>query len=247
MNRRAGEENILATGATDLILPPAGGLRFYRPGVVLLIALTVVLDGLDNQMLGLAAPALLHEWSLPRGVLGGIFALGFVGMALGTLGAGQIGDTRGRRVALLLGVVVFGVATLATGFVAQVWQLAALKMLAGVGLGGVPGTAAAMIAEFTVARWRSLAVTFGVVCVSIGGILGGAMAAQILPALGWRWLFWSSGAGTLVIALLLVRLLPESPGFLARHPARRAELERVLGRLGEHLPQQPAETACRRL
>jgi AAHS family 4-hydroxybenzoate transporter-like MFS transporter len=40
--------------------------------VVLLIALTVVLDGLDNQMLGLAAPALLHEWGLPRSVLGGI-------------------------------------------------------------------------------------------------------------------------------------------------------------------------------
>jgi AAHS family 4-hydroxybenzoate transporter-like MFS transporter len=43
--------------------------------------LTVVLDGLDNQMLGLAAPA-LQEWGLQRGVLGGIFALGFVGMAL---------------------------------------------------------------------------------------------------------------------------------------------------------------------
>lgn len=236
MNRRAGEETVLATGVTELILPPAGGLRFYRPGVVLLIALTVVLDGLDNQMLGLAAPALLHEWGLPRGVLGGIFALGFVGMALGTLGAGQIGDARGRRVALLLGVAVFGLATLATGFVSAVWQLAALKMLAGVGLGGVPGTAAAMIAEFTVARWRSLAVTFGVVCVSIGGILGGTAAAEILPALGWRWLFWSSGAGTLVIALALVRLLPESPGFLARHPARRAELAQVLGRLGEVLP-----------
>lgn len=236
MNRRAGEETVLATGETELILPPAGGLRFYRPGVVLLIALTVVLDGLDNQMLGLAAPALLHEWGLPRGVLGGIFALGFVGMALGTLGAGQIGDARGRRVALLLGVAVFGLATLVTGFVSAVWQLAALKMLAGVGLGGVPGTAAAMIAEFTVARWRSLAVTFGVVCVSIGGILGGTAAAEILPALGWRWLFWSSGAGTLVIALALVRLLPESPGFLARHPARRAELAQVLGRLGEALP-----------
>jgi AAHS family 4-hydroxybenzoate transporter-like MFS transporter len=56
-------------------------------------------------------------------------------------------------------------------FAGAVWQLALLKALAGVGLGGVPGTAAAMIAEFTTARWRSLAVTFGVVCVSIGGFL----------------------------------------------------------------------------
>ncbi|WP_245653839.1 MFS transporter [Novosphingobium rosa] len=224
-----------ATGVTS---PRKGAAGAYRLGVVLLVALTVVLDGLDNQMLGLAAPALLHEWGLARGVLGGIFALGFVGMALGTLAAGQIGDTRGRRIALLLGVTVFGLATLATGFAATVWQLALLKTLAGVGLGGVPGTAAAMIAEFSTARWRSLAVTFGVVCVSIGGILGGSAAAAILPALGWRWLFWCSGVVTLVVALALIRLLPESPGFLARHSGRRAELARVLDRLGEVAPPQ---------
>ncbi|WP_241127487.1 MFS transporter [Novosphingobium terrae] len=227
----------MAGYATGVASPRKGAAGAYRLGVVLLVALTVVLDGLDNQMLGLAAPALLHEWGLERGVLGGIFALGFVGMALGTLAAGQIGDTRGRRIALLLGVAVFGLATLATGFASAVWQLALLKMLAGVGLGGVPGTAAAMIAEFSTARWRSLAVTFGVVCVSIGGILGGSAAAAILPALGWRWLFWCSGVLTLVVVLALIRLLPESPGFLARHPARRAELEQVLDRLGEMLPR----------
>lgn len=207
----------MAIGATDRLLPAAGGTRFYRLAVVLMIAATVVLDGLDNQMLGLAAPALLREWGLGRGVLGGIFALGFLGMAVGTLAAGQIGDQHGRRVALLLGVALFGAATLATGFAGTVWHLALLKALAGVGLGGVPGTAAAMIAEFTTARWRSLAVTFGVVCVSIGGILGGGMATAILPLLGWRWLFWSSGVLTLAFVLLLLRLLPESPGFLARY------------------------------
>ncbi|NOW48750.1 AAHS family 4-hydroxybenzoate transporter-like MFS transporter [Novosphingobium sp. SG751A] len=212
---------------------PARGVWLYRLGVVMLIALTVVLDGLDNQMLGLAAPALLHEWGLERSVLGGIFALGFVGMALGTLLAGQIGDQYGRRVALLLGVALFGAATLATGCAGAVWHLALLKALAGVGLGGVPGTAAAMIAEFTTARWRSLAVTFGVVCVSIGGILGGGMAATLLPLLGWRWLFWASGALTMVVALFLLRCLPESPGFMARDANRRDELARLLRRLGE--------------
>lgn len=223
----------MALGATEMPRRPARGVRLYRLGVVMLIALTVVLDGLDNQMLGLAAPALLHEWGLERSILGGIFALGFVGMALGTLLAGQIGDQYGRRVALLLGVALFGAATLATGYAGAVWHLALLKALAGVGLGGVPGTAAAMIAEFTTARWRSLAVTFGVVCVSIGGILGGGMAATLLPLLGWRWLFWASGALTMVVALILLRCLPESPGFMARDATRRDELARLLRRLGE--------------
>lgn len=230
--------------ATEIPRRPARGVRLYRLGVVMLIALTVVLDGLDNQMLGLAAPALLHEWGLERSILGGIFALGFVGMALGTLLAGQIGDQHGRRVALLLGVALFGAATLVTGYAGAVWHLALLKALAGVGLGGVPGTAAAMIAEFTTARWRSLAVTFGVVCVSIGGILGGGMAATLLPLLGWRWLFWASGALTMVVALILLRCLPESPGFMARDANRRDELVRLLRRLGEISAAPPPRAAA---
>jgi AAHS family 4-hydroxybenzoate transporter-like MFS transporter len=56
-------------------------------------------------------------------------------MAVGTLTVGHIGDAQGRRVALLLGVGVFGLATLATGFAGAVWQLALLKAMAGVGLG----------------------------------------------------------------------------------------------------------------
>ena len=52
---------------------------------VLMIAATVILDGLDNQMLGLAAPSLLKEWDISREALGSVFALGFVGMTIGTL------------------------------------------------------------------------------------------------------------------------------------------------------------------
>mgnify|MGYP002760030700 FL=1 len=115
---------------------------------VLMIAATVILDGLDNQMLGLAAPSLLKQWGIGREALGSVFALGFVGMAVGTLTSGWVGDRFGRRGALIIGVAIFGVATLLTGFADALWQVAILKMLAGVGLGGVPGTASAMIAEF---------------------------------------------------------------------------------------------------
>jgi len=203
---------------------------------VLMIAATVILDGLDNQMLGLAAPSLIKEWGIDRQALGAVFALGFVGMAVGTLASGWVGDRFGRRSALLFGVGLFGIATLTTGFSQSVFQIAAFKMLAGVGLGGVPGTASAMIAEFTPARWRSVAVTFGVVCVSIGGILGGVAASMILPGLGWRWLFYIGGAVTLVFTVLLWRFLPESPRFLAARPARRGELSAMLRRIGHPDP-----------
>jgi AAHS family 4-hydroxybenzoate transporter-like MFS transporter len=134
--------------------------------------LTVVLDGWTIRCSGWPRQ-LLHEWGLERSVLGGIFALGFVGMALGTLAAGQIGDRSGGAWrccwASRCSARDAGDRICRSGLAAGAAQSAGRCRL-----GGVPGTAAAMIAEFTTARWRSLAVTFGVVCVSIGGILGGA-------------------------------------------------------------------------
>ena len=88
----------------------------YQIWSVLMIAATVILDGLDNQMLGLAAPSLLQEWGIDRTALGSVFALGFVGMAIGTLTSGWVGDRFGRRGALIIGVAIFGIATLLTGF-----------------------------------------------------------------------------------------------------------------------------------
>ncbi|WP_235037872.1 MULTISPECIES: MFS transporter [unclassified Novosphingobium] len=207
---------------------------------ILMIAATVILDGLDNQMLGLAAPSLLKEWGIGRETLGTVFALGFVGMGIGTLTSGYVGDRFGRRGALIIGVAIFGIATLLTGFSNALWQVALLKTVAGVGLGGVPGTASAMIAEFTPVRWRSVAVTFGVVCVSIGGILGGVAAALILPGLGWRWLFYIGGVVTMLFVALLHFILPESPRYLAERPERADELDRILRRIGHPDPASAA-------
>lgn len=226
---------IIATDRDAKGLLDDAPMSSFQVWTVLMIAATVVLDGLDNQMLGLAAPSLLKEWAIGREALGGVFALGFVGMAIGTLAAGYIGDRFGRRGALLAGVALFGLATLLTGASTSLWHIAALKTLAGVGLGGVPGTASAMIAEFTPTRWRSVAVTFGVVCVSIGGILGGIAAAAVLPVLGWRWLFYLAGAATIAFTVLLHFILPESPRFLESRPERRAQYERLMCRIG-HAP-----------
>ncbi|MGE4409320.1 MAG: MFS transporter [Sphingobium sp.] len=220
-------------------------LSYYQIWTILMIAATVILDGLDNQMLGLAAPSLIKEWGISRDALGFIFALGFVGMAIGTLTSGFIGDRFGRRNALLIGVAIFGAATFATGFSTELWHIAALKTLAGIGLGGVPGTASAMIAEFTPARWRSVAVTFGVVCVSIGGILGGVAAALILPALGWRWLFYLGGVLTISFTTLLWFILPESPRYLLERPERRTELDAILHRIGHPAPVTVRPAAAR--
>ena len=84
-----------------------------------------------------------------------------------------------------------------------------LRFLAGLGIGGALPTATTLAAEFTPARKRTLAVTATIVCVPLGGMLAGIYASHIIPAYGWRALFWIGGALPAVFGVLLVALLPE--------------------------------------
>jgi AAHS family 4-hydroxybenzoate transporter-like MFS transporter len=93
-----------------------------------------------------------------------------------------------------------------------------------------------MTAEFTPARRRTLAITATIVCVPLGGMLAGVFASFILPAFGWRALFFLGGLLPVALGILLVFTLPESPRFLARRPGRWLELSKLLGRMSRPTP-----------
>jgi MFS transporter, AAHS family, 4-hydroxybenzoate transporter len=204
----------------------------YQKWLVLLTAIAVVSDGVDNQLLGVSIPTIMKEWSVPRGAFSPIISLGYVGMMLGGAGAGIAGDRLGRRTALLSTLIVFGAATLGAAFANGTGSLAALRLLAGVGLGGAIPNAATLAAEFVPTSWRSLAVTLTIVCVPLGATIAGLLGSQMLAHSGWRLLFLIGGVIPLALAVVLWFLLPESPRYLARHPARRPELVRLLRRMG---------------
>jgi AAHS family 4-hydroxybenzoate transporter-like MFS transporter len=77
-----------------------------------------------------------------------------------------------------------------------------------------------------------VAVKLTIVCVPLGGMLGGLIAARVLPAYGWRTLYQIGGALPLLFALVLWWLLPESPRFLAQRRSGWPDLCRLLGRMG---------------
>jgi AAHS family 4-hydroxybenzoate transporter-like MFS transporter len=204
----------------------------YQQWLVALTALTIIFDGIDNQLLGVTIPSIMADWTVPRGAFAPVVAFGFLGMLMGGAAAGVIGDRLGRKVALLGSMVLFGLATLAVAGAGSVGALIVLRLIAGVGLGGAMPNAAALAAEYVPVRRRALAVTLTIVCVPLGGTLAGLVAIPALPALGWRALFLMGGIVPLLTALLLLRLLPESPRYLAARPARWPELREQLRRMG---------------
>ncbi len=180
-------------------------------GVLLLLALAILFDGVDNQVLGLVAPAILAEWQLDKAAFAPVLAVGQFGMMMGTLLGGLWGDRVGRKQALLCCVLLFGATTLVMSFVDTVEALFLLRFAAGIGMGGALPNAAALAAEWTPPRYRVVAVTITIVCIPLGGVVGGALAAEVLPAQGWRAMMQWAGALPLALLLFLWRGLPDDP------------------------------------
>jgi MFS transporter, AAHS family, 4-hydroxybenzoate transporter len=207
----------------------------YQKFLILATAVTIVLDGVDNQLLPNAVPTLIQEWGRPRREFTDALAIGPFGMMLGGLFGGIVGDRWGRRPALLGSVLTFGAFTAALAFVNTIEALAVIRFLAGVGLGGAMPNAATLASEYVPARNRPLAVTLTIVSIPLGGALAGELAAMVIPAFGWRVLFAAGGLVAIVVAALLWGLLPESPSFLARHRVRWPQLIGVLRRAGHEV------------
>lgn len=208
----------------------------YQKLLIFGTALTIILDGVDNQLLPNAVPTLINEWGRPRADFTDALALGPFGMMIGGLIGGVLGDRLGRRTALLLSVLTFAVLTLAIAFVDSIGMLGALRFLAGVGLGGAMPNAATLASEYVPRRQRPFAVTLTIVCIPLGGVLAGELAARVIPAYGWRALFIIGGIVPIVLAMVLWKVLPESPRFLAGRRARWPELTRTLRRIGHDVP-----------
>jgi AAHS family 4-hydroxybenzoate transporter-like MFS transporter len=200
--------------------------------VLVFAALAMVVDGLANQVIALAVPSLMKAWRLPHSGFANVLAAGLFGVLAGNLLGGVLGDRFGRRKALIGSILLFGFATAAMGLANDRLGLTVARALGGLGVGGAIPNATAMIAEFTPARRRSIAIAMSMMFIAVGGVVSGLLAAWLLPWVGWRGLFFWGGALPIAIAILFVAVLPESPRFLHRAPHRKTELVKLLGRFG---------------
>ncbi len=208
----------------------------YQKLLILATALTIILDGVDNQLLGNAVPSLMKEWSLTRGAFSTVLALSPLGMMFGGALGGMLGDRIGRRTALLGSVISFAGLTLAISMVNGLLMLGILRFLAGLGLGGAMPNAAALSSEYAPRRQRPFAVTLTIVCIPLGGTLAAMLSARVIPLYGWRMLFVLGGIIPILLGLILLKCLPESPRYLAGRKERWPELINLLRRLGHAVP-----------
>lgn len=156
---------------------------------VLVAWLFVVFDGYDLIVYGTVTGALMQEWNLTPGQAGTIGSSAFVGMMIGALVAGRVSDAIGRRKTILACGVILSVFTGLCAVATGPWMFGILRLLAGLGLGGLVPSANALAADVVPVRWRASVATLMMSGVPIGGSAAALIGIPVIPAMGWRPMF----------------------------------------------------------
>src|ERR1700758_589020 len=129
-----------------------GGLQIR---VAALCALVQICDGYDVNAIGVSVPSLTHAWNLPGPAFTWAFTWSSIGIMIGALSAGPIGDRIGRKPLLLASVTIFGIASLLSAFAPSLIVLTVLRFFTGLGIGGAFPGAATLAGDYAPHRLRA--------------------------------------------------------------------------------------------
>ncbi|HUC11316.1 MAG TPA: aromatic acid/H+ symport family MFS transporter [Stellaceae bacterium] len=199
--------------------------------VAALCTLVQMCDGYDINSIGWAVPSLIHGWHLPPPAFTIAFLWSSIGIMIGALSAGPIGDRFGRRPLLIASLLIFGMASLLSGFAGSLVVISTLRFFTGLGIGGAFPGAATLAGDYAPRRLRATMIMATFTGAPIGGFLGGQLVAFLLhQGFAWPVIFLIGGTFPLVLVAALALWLPESPRFVAARtilgPREEALLQR---------------------
>jgi AAHS family 4-hydroxybenzoate transporter-like MFS transporter len=222
---------------TEIMDSQKTGLFHVR--IVVMCALMLFLDGIDNLGIAYVAPALTQAWHLSRGALAPVFNAGILGVALGAILTGPLTDRFGRRPMMLGTVIWFSLLTLAVTQASNLTELIVLRFFACLGLGSLVPMAVVVSSENAPRRTRATMVTLATCGYSIGAASGGLLAAQLVPLYGWTSIFWVGGIAPLFLLIAMWAWLPESVRLLALRPGTGPRIAGILRQVNPALEFPP--------
>jgi MFS family permease len=173
-----------------------------------------MLDAMDVLLYAFVLDHVRAEFGIDDRMSGLLLALPLLASAVGGVVFGWLADRFGRTRALMASILVYSVATAACGLVSSVWQLAAARLLVGLGMGGEWATGAALVAETWPAEHRGKALGLMQSAWAVGYAAAAALNALVLPSFGWRAVFLA-GLMPAIVTLWIRRSVQESPLWLA--------------------------------
>ena len=213
-----------AAAAANTAAPADSGpwvSRTHRRSVLLVltvVATAILFDGYDLVVYGAVLPTLLDDPSqigaLSPETAGTLGAWALIGVLVGALTAGAVGDRFGRKRVMLVASVWFSAGMALTALTTSTAAFGFFRFLAGVGVGMIVATGGAIIAEFAPRGRKNLFNAIVYSGIPAGGVMASVLAILLLDAIGWRGLFLIGASPLLFLVPLIIVALPESPRWL---------------------------------
>jgi len=180
-----------------------------------------MLDSMDVQLYALVLLEVMQDLDMDAATGGLLASFTLLASALGGVVFGVLADRIGRTKALMLSIIVYSVFTFACGLAQTVFQLAAFRVLLGLGMGGEWASGAALVAETWPPQHRGKAMGLMQSSWAVGYAIAAAVTALLLPHLGWRAVFFV-GIAPALLTLWIRRRVPE-PEIWLRERGRSTE------------------------
>jgi MFS transporter, SHS family, lactate transporter len=178
--------------------PPAPFSRAEQGHAVTASFLGWTLDAFDFFVLVFLIDTLATQFQVSKSrIIETIFAT-LIMRPVGAVLFGLLADRYGRRKPLMANVIFFSVVELLCGFAPNYTVFLILRTIYGIGMGGEWGVGASLALENTPGKWRGILSGVLQSGYSVGYLLAAVAAHFVLPAWGWRAMFWVGGAPALL-------------------------------------------------
>jgi putative MFS transporter len=188
-----------------------------------LVGAGMFFDGYDLYVGTNVLPAVLQSGFSTPPLNADFISKTFLGMTIGALVTGFLGDRYGRRFTYQINLAIFGLASLAAAAAPDMVTLNWLRFVMGLGLGAEIVVGYSTLTEFVPPQSRGRWLAFMSFLVVSGLPITALLGYLIIPTWGWRPMFVIAGIGALIVWWLR-KNLPESPRWLeAQGRAKEAE------------------------
>jgi AAHS family 4-hydroxybenzoate transporter-like MFS transporter len=189
---------------------------FWKPFWITVMMICIMLtDGFDLFIPSYVAGDMVKEWGISRADVQPFMMAGLLGMAIGSIIFGWLGDIHGRKKSYFFCLLLMFVGSLGCYYADNITEMFWWRLVMGLGLGGVTPLATTLVSEWTNKRLRSIAVALIIVSIPLGGTLAGFAYRALAPDYGWRAMFAVGAIAPLVLFVVFSYLLPESPKYMA--------------------------------
>ena len=207
--------------------------------VVGLATFGLIFDVYDLVVYGTVVSTFLRDPSQigevsPEGA-GALGSYALIGVLVGALIAGTVGDIVGRRKVMLTAYAWFAIGMGLTALTSTTSLFGLLRFLTGLGVGALVATTGALVAEYAPPGKKNLANAITYSGVPVGSLLAALLAIVLLDLIGWRGMFWIGALPLVTLLPLAFVKMPESVAWLAA-TGRHDEARRISERTGVPVP-----------